>query len=412
MDLTAHEAATLQGEDGPLLKLAMELVVQAGRIWRADRLIPASFAHLDACHYVGTVHLDFVQMLEREAAHFAVPTWGNTLSVALQEDDGRAAENPTFAAEARQVAGIYAQLGCKPVWTCAPYLLPDGPGFGDQIVGSESNAVAYYNAVVGARTQKYGDFLDVACALLGKVPHAGLHTDEGRLGTLVLDFSQITRWEQEITSALVGAVMGQAAGRDVPILTGVPSNLSDDALKNLAATSAATGGVSHFHVLGRTPEAETLDQALGVKSFKTLSFSDMDLMAARKALSPAMGGSLQMVALGTPHFSVSEFAALAVALDGKTIHSDVRFYVSTSRFVADIAAEDGSLQIVEQAGVQVLRDTCTYFSPAVRAAKGTVMTNSGKWAYYAPGMLPVMVAFGSLEECVASSIAGEVRLNA
>ena len=37
------------------------------------------------------------------------------------------------------------------------------------------------------------------------------------------------------------------------------------------------------------------------------------------------------------------------------------------------------------------------------------MTNSAKWAYYAPGMLPVEVCFGSLEDCVRSATAGEVK---
>jgi predicted aconitase len=36
------------------------------------------------------------------------------------------------------------------------------------------------------------------------------------------------------------------------------------------------------------------------------------------------------------------------------------------------------------------------------------MTNSAKWAYYAPGNLGVEVAFGSLEECVASAAQGRV----
>jgi hypothetical protein len=36
------------------------------------------------------------------------------------------------------------------------------------------------------------------------------------------------------------------------------------------------------------------------------------------------------------------------------------------------------------------------------------MTNSAKWAYYAPGMLAVESVFGSLEECVESAVRGEV----
>jgi predicted aconitase len=39
---------------------------------------------------------------------------------------------------------------------------------------------------------------------------------------------------------------------------------------------------------------------------------------------------------------------------------------------------------------------------------GVVMTNSGKWAWYAPGNLGIEVAFGSLSECVASAATGKV----
>jgi len=39
---------------------------------------------------------------------------------------------------------------------------------------------------------------------------------------------------------------------------------------------------------------------------------------------------------------------------------------------------------------------------------GAVMTNSAKWAWYAPNNLGYQVAFGSLEECVESAVRGEV----
>ena len=65
------------------------------------------------------------------------------------------------------------------------------PRFGEQIIGSESNAVTYYNSVVGARTNKYGDFLDVCAGLVARVPAGGLHTDSGRAGTLVFDVTSV-----------------------------------------------------------------------------------------------------------------------------------------------------------------------------------------------------------------------------
>jgi predicted aconitase len=44
----------------------------------------------------------------------------------------------------------------------------------------------------------------------------------------------------------------------------------------------------------------------------------------------------------------------------------------------------------------------------LRRLDGVVMTNSGKWAHYAPGNIGVEVAFGSLEDCVASAAEGRV----
>ena len=115
-----------------------------------------------------------------------------------------------------------------------------------------------------------------------------------------------------------------------------------------------------------------------------------------------------MVALGTPHFSLTEFERAAALIEGRRISADVALYISTSRFVAELAASKGWAEVLERAGVTILVDTCTYFAPAVRAARGRVMTNSAKWAYYAPGLLPVEVAFGSLEDCIETAVRGEV----
>jgi predicted aconitase len=115
-----------------------------------------------------------------------------------------------------------------------------------------------------------------------------------------------------------------------------------------------------------------------------------------------------MVALGTPHFSLAEFAELAPLLAGRQVKAGLKFYISTSRMVRDMASAKGWIEELERAGATIVVDTCTYYAPAVRGAKGRVMTNAAKWAYYAPGMLGVETIFGSLEECVESAIRGEV----
>jgi predicted aconitase len=60
------------------------------------------------------------------------------------------------------------------------------------------------------------------------------------------------------------------------------------------------------------------------------------------------------------------------------------------------------------AGAELLVDTCSYISPVLREPRGPVMTDSGKWAYYAPGNIGAEVVLGSLAECVDSAVAGQV----
>jgi predicted aconitase len=131
-----------------------------------------------------------------------------------------------------------------------------------------------------------------------------------------------------------------------------------------------------------------------------------DLLAAQAQLQSGQDGALDMVALGTPHFSATEFRAVVDALDGRK--AAVAFTITTSRFVWDYVKSKGWDDILQRAGVSIIGDICSYYGPGINGMKGRVMTNSAKWAYYAPGMLPVEVCFGSLRECVESAVRGEV----
>jgi len=68
----------------------------------------------------------------------------------------------------------------------------------------------------------------------------------------------------------------------------------------------------------------------------------------------------------------------------------------------------GWLSLLEQAGVTLVTDTCTYITPIIKRIDGAVMTDSGKWAWYAPGNIGVDVVFGSMAECVRSAEAGRI----
>lgn len=409
--LTSEEQALLNGDGGQALQFAMQLVVRAAEIMAAPRLLETGFVHIDACHYYGRAHLDFARFLLERGAQFDIPAWTNTIPVSLIQEEVRPDANATALVEARELAELYLALGASPVWTCAPYQLPDGPAFGQHIVVGESNAVAYFNSAIGARTNKYGDFLDVACGLTRRVPMAGLHTDAGRRAEIQIDLSEIPEplRETELLCHVLGYQIGRLAGSQVPVITGLPADTPVDSLKALSAAAAASGGVSLFHVVGVTPEAPTVEAALqGRPPKKLVQLTTDHLAQARDSLSTVGEGKLNMVALGTPHFSFTEFERLVAHFDGRKVHPDVILYISTSRHVAAQIAERGWDRDLERAGAKVLVDTCTYFGPAVQGCRGRVMTNSAKWAYYAPGMLLVDVAFGGLKDCVDSAVKGEV----
>ena len=409
MELPDHTRAQLAGEHGKAMQLAARLVVKAADIMGAERLIPISFAHLDACFYTGRAHVDFVRFLIENGASLAVETWTNNGVVSLADPSLRPrSEDPEMVEGAAELMHLYERLGTRPTWTCAPYQLPGGPKLGDHIAVGESNAVSYYNSVVGARTNKYGDYLDVACALTGCAPDAGLHRDEGRRAELHIDATALPeQWRREdIFAHLIGHHAGRLAGRRVPVISGLAADAPKHALKAISSAAASSGGVELWHGTGVTPEAPELGAVFAGSDTQRVTADD--LARAHRDLSTASDGPLDAVALGTPHFALAEFEQLVQLFDGRRVKVGLPMLVSTSRGVREMARARGWIAALEAAGVEVPVDVCTYHSPRVRGLRGRVMTNAAKWAYYAPGMLGVEVAFGSLKECVESAIRGEV----
>jgi predicted aconitase len=83
-------------------------------------------------------------------------------------------------------------------------------------------------------------------------------------------------------------------------------------------------------------------------------------------------------------------------------------YVNAGRWVYSIVAEQGLAAVLAAAGVRIVTDTCTYNTPVMGPVDGLVMTNSAKWAWYAPRNIGVDVLFADLSACVESAIEGRV----
>ena len=409
LELEDRDRRYLDGGEGEAACLAMRIIVALARVNGAPGLINVTRAHIDGCLYHGRAGLDFARRLLTDGGRVSVPTTLNVASLDLLHP-GLVRPDGTTAELARELMDAYVAMGCEPTWTCAPYQLPDRPVLGEQIAWGESNAIAFVNSVVGARTNRYGDFTDICAAITGRVPDSGLHRTANRRAEVVFRLRDIPEQllDEDVFYPVLGHLVGQRTGSAIPAIAGLPPGQPEDRLKALGAAAASSGAVALFHAVGSTPEAATLEDALqGRDPARVADITPDDVVRARDSLTTSPGETIGGVSLGTPHLSVAGFARLVGLLDGVLVHPGVEFYVSTGRGVLEQVKEKGWVELLERAGVELVTDTCTYITPVVRKAR-VMMTDSGKWAYYAPGNIGVEVVFGSMRECVLSAAEGRV----
>src|SRR5262245_1920219 len=411
MEFTDFDRQLIAGEHGPAAIFAMDVLLSFADAVGAPRLLDITRAHIDGCLYHGQVSLDFVNRLVQHGGRVRVPTTLNVGAMDLLHPALVRTVGPDREA-AQKLMQAHLKLGCEPSFTCAPYQTRFRPNFGEQIAWGESNAIVFANSVIGARTNRYGDFIDLCCAITGRAPANGLHLDDGRRGQVLFRLRGFR--DSEPNDAMfvgIGYLVGERSGLRVPVIDGLPRPHSEDQLKALGAVAASTGSVALFHAVGITPEAPTLQDACGPNGVpeETIDIYPEDVEDALRRLSTVpVGAPISAVSLGTPHFSMEEFRSLTPLLAGFKPAHGVDVYVNTSRETHAALEASEILSLIQKAGIVLVTDTCTYVTAIIRPGKGAVMTNSGKWAHYAPANLGVDVAFGTLEECILSAAAGRV----
>ncbi len=389
--------------------MATRILAETARILGAPHLIPVTSAHIDGCLYHGDSGTEFAERLVAGGGRVRVPATLNVGALDLIHPKRVRAGQHRYEMALRMMRA-YESLGCRPSWTCAPYQAGHRPGLGEQVAWGESNAVAFANSVLGARTNRYGDFLDIAAAISGRVPYAGLHLTENRRARVVLDTAALSP-ELKATDAfypVLGSLLGREVGSAVAVIEGLPAGVSEDRLKALGAAAASTGAVGLFHVAGTTPEAPTLAAALGGQApERTIRVTPEMVRRARDGLSTTAAERIDAVALGSPHFSHHEFAELERLAKGRRFAIPV--YVCAGRGVLAELAAHGRLKALEDAGVIAVADTCVVVTPILPEGGGVLMTNSGKFAHYAPGNTGWQVVYGSLADCVATAASGRLE---
>ncbi len=412
--LTQKDRQMLHGRHGEAARLAMSILVRMAEVYGAEELMDISQVHVDGCGLLSEASLQFAETLASGGGKVSVPTTLNMGPLDLQNwrEFGVPEE---FAARAVRQAKAYTDMGCIPTWTCAPYQGYLTPRFGQQIAWAESNAICYANSVLGARTEWYGDYIDICAAITGRVPRHGLHLKPNRKGQVLLRLVGIQPAviREDSFYPVFGHLLGSLVDDEIPVIEGLPPGATDDQLKALGAAAASSGAVALFHAVGVTPEAGTMEEAFqGHTPQRVLEVRLADLLEARADLSTAEeGAKLDWVVLGCPHFSFAEFRQLARLIERqkpKTLHRDVTFLVVSSQASYALLRRSSLASVLTEFGVRITLDTCVFHSPIVDPCAQVIMTDSGKCAYYAPGELGTQVAFGSVADCVRSAVEGHV----
>lgn len=412
LELSTLDKAYLVGDHGKAAQSAIRIILRMAKLQGATQLIDVSQVHVDGCIYTGPGSLSFAEKLRDMGGRVVVPTTLNSISVDHRRWRAQGID-PHLGMPASNLGDVYVEMGARPTFTCAPYLLETAPGIGEQVAWAESNAVVYANSVLGARTMKYPDFLDICIALTGRAPLAGPHMDFHRKAGLIVRIDTIEAPIETIDDSfypLLGYHIGTLAPNLIPVVMGLDRTFpTHDDLKAFGAAFATVSSAPMFHIVGVTAEATTLDAVLpaGI-TIPSINLRLDELASSWTELNSASETSVDLVSLGNPHFSLSEIERLASLCAGQKKHADVAVVVTCGRATHDKASEAGLIAELEHFGVQFVTDTCWCMitDPLIPPSAKTILTNSGKYAHYGPGLTGRRFYFGGIAACVAAACSG------
>lgn len=409
----------LDGEQGPVVAEALDYVIQFGEAFGAERLTDIAYCHYPAemAIYEGSVE-DLAEYAGR-GGRVRVPTTTSTLCCDLERPDSTGCPAALCQLQARAETA-HRSMGLLETYTCTPQNLGFIPPFGSRNLLVESSAIIYYNSVLGARTNR-GGLLTRFSAICGKYPLMGYLLDENRRGTHLFNCS-IPEERLRSTDAwsALGFHVGAIVGSRVPVITGVHTERQEQLIA-LGAALATSGAVSLFHLVGVTPEARSVSEALqGHIPEYSYKVSAADLDAVYRQLTTIdTGAEVDFVTLGCPHYSLEQLRVVAEKLAGHSVAEGVRCWVCTNRMTRGQARYSGYVDTIEQAGALVVADTCPVESHlrestcrehglAVPNARALV-TNSAKMARYTGDLIGCRTALGSEDACLAAAVSGRWR---
>jgi predicted aconitase len=383
MRLTADEQAMLDGARGAAVRDALAYQVRVGEFFGAGHFVPITNAHMMGdIEVMGEGGFQYLAALAEQRARCTVPITTNARCVDFAFAD-RLGQDPAEVAKERRIIDLLRAMNVLTTDTCINYQTLYQPHLGEHVAWGDTGTVIYANSVFGARTNFESGPAALAAAITGRTPAYGFHLDRHRKGTFVV------RLDAQLDDLADWGAVGKLVGEShqsyyaVPVFTGVTRAPLADELKHLGAALASYGSMGMFHMVGVTPEAPTIEAALGGNAptdEMRIGDAEIDRVYAGYDLKDRR---CNLIVFSGPQQSLFEMKALADRFAGRTLHPGTQVFVTTSNGVKSAARQLGYLQTLEAAGVTVLEGVCFYIlqnlSP-MRVANGwtNMISNSAK----------------------------------
>lgn len=376
----------------------MQILLALAKIYQAEELLPVSSVQIAGVSYdnLGEAGLEYLTEIADTGGRVKVFT---TLNPAGMDRENWQALGipPDFARQQIRVLDAFARMGVVTTCTCTPYLVGNLPVFGEHIAWSESSAVCYANAVLGARTNREGGPSALAASLTGFTPAYGMHLNENRKPTLAVQVNTVIQGTQAFGAlgVSISRKIGHLAEKPVVWIEGI-SSASLEELKSFCASLATYAGAAIFHIPGITPESSCY-----TRPAEGISISGDELEEAYEDLNTTQDIPVDFVSLGCPHLNLPEIGHIAKILAGKKVTKE--FWITTSRPVKQMADQMGYTKFIEESGAVFATDTCCVVAP-IKGRFKRMATDSAKACYYASGKNQMDTVFLPFDEVIREAL--------
>ena len=383
MLLTDDENAMLEGRHGKAVKEALRYQIEVGEFFGAERLVPVTNVHMMGdIEVMGDGGLQWLKDTAALGARCAVGTTTNARCIDFAHCE-RLGQDAGEVAKERELIACLRRMDVITTDTCINYQTVYQPHLGEHVAWGDTGTVIYANSVFGARSNFESGPAALAAAITGRTPEYGFHLDEHRRGVFTVELraplDDLADW------GAVGKIVGEPRQSyfAVPVFHGFHRTPAADELKHLGAALASYGSMGMFHFVGATPEAPTIEAALGRRDpAERLVITDADLERVYAGYGLG-GGDARLVVFSGPQQSLLEMKQLAALFDGRRVKEGGHCFVTTNGGVLAQARALGYAKALEDAGVTILEGVCFYIlqnlSP-MRAANGwtNMVSNSAK----------------------------------